>query len=226
MRTGVARRNAQARVIRDGRLLHEGDVSSLNTWLIMSGKSKQVLNSVSASAILTISKKTTSSSLPSANACADIRATSLSIFATCLRGSVRPIPFNVGTRTFTAITYREYHQTATYSNTDPHHRQRSLCVPTKRSAVVGFDRNRRQNRPRVSQHANIYVHALGEDEREPEVMAGLEHANGYIRREVARKLQLRSAPYFTSTGIQHWPMPSTSMNFWTTSTFLSQRRRR
>ncbi|MCO5184272.1 MAG: translation initiation factor IF-2 [Anaerolineae bacterium] len=29
MRTGVARRNAQARVIRDGRLLHEGDVSSL-----------------------------------------------------------------------------------------------------------------------------------------------------------------------------------------------------
>ncbi|MCO5184273.1 MAG: 30S ribosome-binding factor RbfA [Anaerolineae bacterium] len=48
---------------------------------------------------------------------------------------------------------------------------------------------------RELQHANIYVHALGEDEREPEVMAGLEHANGYIRREVARKLQLRSAPY-------------------------------
>lgn len=48
---------------------------------------------------------------------------------------------------------------------------------------------------RELQHANIYVHALGEDEREQEVMAGLEHANGYIRREVARKLQLRSAPY-------------------------------
>jgi ribosome-binding factor A len=48
---------------------------------------------------------------------------------------------------------------------------------------------------RELQHANIYVHALGDDEREREVLAGLEHASGYIRREIAQKLQLRSAPF-------------------------------
>lgn len=47
---------------------------------------------------------------------------------------------------------------------------------------------------RELQHANVFVNALGEDERAEEVMAGLESASGYIRRQVAQGLQLRSAP--------------------------------
>lgn len=48
---------------------------------------------------------------------------------------------------------------------------------------------------RELQHANVYVNALGDDERAEDVMAGLESAAGYIRREVAQGLQLRSAPH-------------------------------
>lgn len=47
---------------------------------------------------------------------------------------------------------------------------------------------------RELQHANVFVNALGDDERAEEVMAGLESASGFIRREVAQGLQLRSAP--------------------------------
>lgn len=47
---------------------------------------------------------------------------------------------------------------------------------------------------RELQHANVFVNALGDDERADEVMAGLESASGFIRREVAQGLQLRSAP--------------------------------
>jgi ribosome-binding factor A len=51
------------------------------------------------------------------------------------------------------------------------------------------------NIDRELQHANIYVQALGDDSREDEVMTGLERAQGYIRREIAQRLQLRSAPH-------------------------------
>jgi ribosome-binding factor A len=42
--------------------------------------------------------------------------------------------------------------------------------------------------------AKVYVNALGEEEREPEVMFALEHAKGFLRREVARRVKLRKAP--------------------------------
>ena len=48
--------------------------------------------------------------------------------------------------------------------------------------------------------AKVYVNALGEEEREPEVMIGLEHAKGFLRREVARRVRLRKAPEL----IFHW----------------------
>ncbi len=43
-------------------------------------------------------------------------------------------------------------------------------------------------------HANVYVNALGDETREAEVMAGLESAGGFLRREVAQRLDLRAAP--------------------------------
>jgi len=48
---------------------------------------------------------------------------------------------------------------------------------------------------RELQHANIYVNALGGDERQAEVMAGLESAMGYLRGQIAQRLDLRAAPY-------------------------------
>ena len=48
---------------------------------------------------------------------------------------------------------------------------------------------------RELQHANIYVNALGDDEREQEVMDGLEHASGFLRSQIAQRLPLRSAPF-------------------------------
>lgn len=47
---------------------------------------------------------------------------------------------------------------------------------------------------RELQHANIFVNALGDDDRQKEVMAGLESASGFFRREVAQRIDLRSAP--------------------------------
>lgn len=48
---------------------------------------------------------------------------------------------------------------------------------------------------RELQHANIYVNALGDDTREKEVMDGLESASGFLRGQIAQRLDLRSAPY-------------------------------
>jgi ribosome-binding factor A len=42
--------------------------------------------------------------------------------------------------------------------------------------------------------AKVYVNALGEEEREPEVMLALDHAKGFLRREVAKRVRLRKAP--------------------------------
>lgn len=47
---------------------------------------------------------------------------------------------------------------------------------------------------RELQHANIYVNALGEEDREKEIMRALGGASGYLRREVAQRLNLRHAP--------------------------------
>ncbi len=47
---------------------------------------------------------------------------------------------------------------------------------------------------RELQHANIYVNALGEEERQDEIMAALKSANGYLRREVAQRVNIRHAP--------------------------------
>lgn len=42
--------------------------------------------------------------------------------------------------------------------------------------------------------AKVYVNALGEEERMPEVMSALNHAKGFLRREVAKRVKLRKAP--------------------------------
>lgn len=47
---------------------------------------------------------------------------------------------------------------------------------------------------REIEHANIYVNALGEEERKGEVMQGLEKATGFLRRELAQRLRLRRMP--------------------------------
>lgn len=47
---------------------------------------------------------------------------------------------------------------------------------------------------RELQHANVYVNALGDDEREKEVMEGLNSASGFLRSQIAQRLDLRSAP--------------------------------
>lgn len=43
-------------------------------------------------------------------------------------------------------------------------------------------------------HATVYVNALGEEEREDEVMIALKRANGFIRREVGQRITTRNTP--------------------------------
>jgi ribosome-binding factor A len=43
-------------------------------------------------------------------------------------------------------------------------------------------------------YADIYVSALEGSERSPEILAGLEHAQGYLRRELAQRIDLRQFP--------------------------------
>jgi ribosome-binding factor A len=43
-------------------------------------------------------------------------------------------------------------------------------------------------------YADIYINALGDESRQDAVMAGLERAKGFLRREVAKRVRLRSAP--------------------------------
>ena len=47
---------------------------------------------------------------------------------------------------------------------------------------------------RELQYADIYVNALADDDREAEVIAALQGARGYFRRELARRLDLRTVP--------------------------------
>ncbi len=48
--------------------------------------------------------------------------------------------------------------------------------------------------------ATIYVNALGDESREGQVMAGLQRAKGFLRREVSKRIQLRNSPDL----IFHW----------------------
>lgn len=48
---------------------------------------------------------------------------------------------------------------------------------------------------RELQYADIYVNALGEEERQEEVMVALDGANGYMRRELAKSLHVRTVPH-------------------------------
>lgn len=47
---------------------------------------------------------------------------------------------------------------------------------------------------RELQYADIYVHALAEDEREEEVMEAMQKAAGFLRRELGNTLRLRHVP--------------------------------
>ena len=42
--------------------------------------------------------------------------------------------------------------------------------------------------------ASVFVSCLEGAEREKEILSGLEHASGYLRRQLARQIQLRSFP--------------------------------
>lgn len=42
--------------------------------------------------------------------------------------------------------------------------------------------------------AKVYVNAFGDESREKEVMQGLARANSFLRREVAQRISVRSAP--------------------------------
>lgn len=49
-------------------------------------------------------------------------------------------------------------------------------------------------------YANIYVSAIEGSSRSEEVLTGLEHAQGFIRRELAQRVDLRSFPHLRF----HW----------------------
>jgi ribosome-binding factor A len=48
--------------------------------------------------------------------------------------------------------------------------------------------------------ANVYINALGDESRQEPVMAALERAKGFLRREVAKRVRIRNAPEL----IFHW----------------------
>lgn len=43
-------------------------------------------------------------------------------------------------------------------------------------------------------YASIYVNALGDEDRQQEVMTGLERAKGFLRRELGARVRLRTTP--------------------------------
>ncbi len=50
------------------------------------------------------------------------------------------------------------------------------------------------------EYANVYVNALGDEDRRAEVMAGLKRATGFLRHEVGQRIRLRRTPVL----IFHW----------------------
>ncbi len=55
---------------------------------------------------------------------------------------------------------------------------------------------------RELEYADIYVNALGDESRQREVMTGLNRANGFLRREVGKRLTLRRVPVLKF----HWDL--------------------
>ncbi len=47
---------------------------------------------------------------------------------------------------------------------------------------------------RELQYADIYINALGDDSREKEILAALGRATGFMRKELANRLSLRTVP--------------------------------
>ena len=47
---------------------------------------------------------------------------------------------------------------------------------------------------RELQYADIYINALGDESRQREVLRALGKANGYLRRELASRMQVRTVP--------------------------------
>lgn len=43
-------------------------------------------------------------------------------------------------------------------------------------------------------YAKVYVSAMGDEDREPEVMQGLRRAGGFLRREIGKRIRLRQTP--------------------------------
>lgn len=60
------------------------------------------------------------------------------------------------------------------------------------------------NIDRELEYANIFVSTVGDEARRKEVLQVLDHAKGFVRREVGKRIQLRRAPEL----IFHWdPSP-------------------
>jgi|SRR5688572_29355340 ribosome-binding factor A len=49
-------------------------------------------------------------------------------------------------------------------------------------------------------YANVYVNALGDEDRKLSVMEGLERAKGFLRREVGQRIHTRNTPQL----LFHW----------------------
>lgn len=47
---------------------------------------------------------------------------------------------------------------------------------------------------RELQYADVYVNAMGDESRRDEVLAALERARGFLRRELASRIRLRTTP--------------------------------
>ncbi len=47
---------------------------------------------------------------------------------------------------------------------------------------------------RELEHADVYLNALGAEERQDEVLAALQKAGGYLRHELITRMRLRKAP--------------------------------
>jgi len=55
-------------------------------------------------------------------------------------------------------------------------------------------RSRRSTSGPDSRHATVKIAARGDERKQNQALAGLEHASGHLRRELAFRLQLRHVP--------------------------------
>jgi ribosome-binding factor A len=55
---------------------------------------------------------------------------------------------------------------------------------------------------RELEYADCYVNALGDETRQADVLAGLKRANGFLRREVGKRIHIRRVPVLHF----HWDM--------------------